>query len=154
MTTTRKLLQTRRNNTHRTIREWITMMNVREQRTLTWGATSVVYQCGKVYKNHRGLQIHQTKSGCQICEKHQQSTYLPGNTGEIAIQVNRLAVSQVEYVRRLRISLRRTIIHSRVMAYICTCSWWTVDSKSSREKTTANCNWEPSPEDHLPQNER
>jgi len=34
-TTTRKLLQTRRNNTHMTIRELITMTNMGEQRTLT-----------------------------------------------------------------------------------------------------------------------
>ena len=45
MTTTRMLLHTKRNYTHRTIRKWITMTNMREQRTLTWGATSVVCQC-------------------------------------------------------------------------------------------------------------
>ena len=86
-------LHTKSNYTHRTIRKWITMTNMREQRTLTWGATSVVCQCGKFYKNHRGLRIHQTKSGCQICEKHQQCTDVPGDTGQITIQVNRLAVS-------------------------------------------------------------
>ena len=24
----------------------------------------------EILQNHRGLQIHETKSGCQICEKH------------------------------------------------------------------------------------
>ena len=55
------------------------MTNMREQRTLTGGATSVVCQCGTIYKNHRGLQVHQTKSGCQICMCNQR-TYLSGET--------------------------------------------------------------------------
>lgn len=44
----------------------------------------MVCQCGKVCKNHRGLKIHQTKSGCQSREKHRQRTGLPGETGEIS----------------------------------------------------------------------
>ncbi|WAR02791.1 hypothetical protein MAR_009349 [Mya arenaria] len=48
--------------------------NMREQRTLTGGTTSVVCRCGKVCKNHRGLKIHQTKSGCKAREIHQQRT--------------------------------------------------------------------------------
>ena len=47
----------------------------------------------EVLQEPSGLQIHQTKSGSQICEKHQQRTYLPGEMGEITIQVNRQAVS-------------------------------------------------------------
>ena len=47
----------------------------------------------EVLQEPSGLQIHQTKSGSQICEKHQQCTYLPGEMGEITIQVNRQAVS-------------------------------------------------------------
>ena len=46
----------------------ITMTNMREQQTLIGGVTSVVCQCGRFYKNNRGLQIHPIKSGCQICE--------------------------------------------------------------------------------------
>ena len=44
--------------------------------------------CDEIAQNY-----YQTKSDCQICEKHQQRTYLPGEMGEITIQVNRLAVS-------------------------------------------------------------
>ncbi|XP_060589960.1 uncharacterized protein LOC132745155 [Ruditapes philippinarum] len=58
------------------------------QRTLTGETTSVVCQCGKICKNHRGLKIHQTKSGCQSQRKHQQRTGLPGETGEISGQVS------------------------------------------------------------------
>jgi len=51
ITTTRKLLQTRRKHTHRAVREWgITMTSMREQQTLTEGVTSVVCQCGRFYK--------------------------------------------------------------------------------------------------------
>ena len=45
----------------------------------------------EVLQEPSGLQIHQTKSGSQICEKHQQRTYLPGETGELTSHVNRLA---------------------------------------------------------------
>ena len=40
----------------------------------------------EVLQEPSGLQIHQTKSGSQICEKHQQRKDLPGETGEITIQ--------------------------------------------------------------------
>ena len=70
MTTTRNLLQTKNKLLTGPSERGVTMTNMRQ--TLTGGAPSVVCQCGKFYKNQRGQQIHQTKSGSQICEKHQQ----------------------------------------------------------------------------------
>ena len=50
----------------------------------------------------------------------------------------------------MRVGLRRAIIHSRVRAYISTCRQWTVDSKSSRGKITANCDGEKSQKINCP----
>ena len=63
----------------------------RELRTLTGDATTVVCQCGKVCKNHRGMRIHQGKSGCQLRGKQKQragAPGVPGKTREIASLVS------------------------------------------------------------------
>ena len=107
------------------------MTNMEEQRTLTWGATPVVCQWGKFYKNHRGLQIHQNhKSGCQICAlathifiwwdggDYYSGQQASGLLAPVCWRSDGRSAKDhypFQYVGSLRVGLRRTIIHSSVL---------------------------------------
>jgi len=57
--------------------------------------TPIVCSCGKTCKNHRGMKIHQTRSGCQLREKQKQRTGLPGETREKTSQVSNHSASSL-----------------------------------------------------------